>query len=295
MTTRDDARANEAIAALHSSGGLEYTPDHDDEGRPAVHPLTEFGALLTVGPGSPATVSTPPQNFDTNWTIEMQVKTFPPGISATSPFATDIYVATVTYTIGSATFTKYVLLLGKVVRRLPLTARQVTVTVSVTNASFSLAELPVGQGQVAVGISHGNGAKNPIEQYAPYWNNCAAGSTAGALYMTSTSPQSVPLVTPQGLLLAARVSVVTMPTGAGSSGFFVMLFDSSTQPNNLAVPIWVSKPLTAVNDWDAWDDEFAPSVEWDSGSLWIGASSTAGTYAACGSAPSFRADFKMGN
>jgi hypothetical protein len=265
---------------------------HDE--LPVVEALTQYGTTLTVGPGVPGTISTPPGDVDFNHTIEIQAQSLPGGVLSTTA-ATGYLAAFVSYYVGGAQFTKTIAPIGLNVRRIPVSGRQVTVTVFLSppgapaqgGTSASGATLATAPVKVNVAVCHENESKLPIEFYGPQWIQAGIGN----IYMTGTAQQAVNGVQSRGILLAARISVTFMPTGAGSSAFWVHLFDQTAAGGTY--PIWRSGALTADYQSYSFDDEFGPCIEWDQG-LWIGASSVAGQYSACGGAPLFTLDLKVG-
>ena len=297
QTPRQDAA--EAIAALEAHRGALQALDPDEgsssplASRGALS-LSDWGTILTVGPGSPATVYAPAESKDTNWSIELQAVQLPGGALKISQSA-GYLAAFITYCIGGAKFTKTIAPIGLNVRRIPVVGRQVTVTVFMSapgapifsgNTAATGAPSTTAPVQVQVGIAHDNQSHVPVEYFGPQWINPGSNT-----YMNSTAQQAVYGAQSRGVLLAIRTSVLFMPTGGGSSAFWIMLFDQTGVGGTY--PIWRSKPLTAVNDWDSWDDQLGPSIEWAQG-LWIGASTTPLVYNAVGGAPSFSFDVKVG-
>ena len=258
-----------------------------------------LGRVCNVLPGQPDAAQTPSLPIDLEWTVTIQAASLPNNAKSTTQ-AAGYLAAYVTFSVGGTFFTKVIAPLGKRVRRLSgITARQVTVQIqwigpgATSNPSSpSAATTPCS---VRVGFARGGQSKLPMEFFGAQWINTQAGGVAGALYGAVT-PQVLSGAAASGLMTACRLNVSTMPTGAGATMMWIHLFDASTTgatPTTGAVPLWESKPLLAAGDWDAFSDEFDPENEWTSG-LWIGASSTSGTWTACGATPSFRFDLKAG-
>lgn len=258
------------------------------------------GRLLNLTAGGSDAIASPILCDDTDWTVELQANAIPGGVLSTLA-ATGYFVASITYGIGGAKFTKMLAPVGLRVRRWAGTGRQVSVNVTWQGAGpagnpssgVTIAGNPTLN--VWAAISRGGQNKAPIEWWAPEWILSQPGGTTDALY-GGAAPQLVSGAAAQGVLLAARLAVATMPTGAGATGNMVMLFDSpsGTAPTDDASPIWRSKPLIAASDWDAYDDEFGPQIEWNQG-LWVAQSSTYNNWTACGAGGGFTFDLKQGS
>ena len=291
MEQDDDEDELTRIATDASIDAADDDP-HEPEG------FAQFGNSILVAPGQAAGLDTGrPLVTEQEWTIEVQAYSLPNGALSTTQ-SQGYLQAIISWSVGAATFRKTLQPIGLRVRRVPLTARHVTVNVAWVGPGANNPSAPASTPiPVSICISRGGRNKAPIEWWAPQWLLTQEGGTAGALYGAITT-QLVSGAQTSGILLAARLAVAAMAaSGAGATGMMVMLFDSpagGSAPTTTAVPIWRSKPLVAANDWDAYDDEFGPAIEWDTG-LWVGASSTYGTWTACGATPSFTFDLKQGS
>lgn len=289
MLGPEDISVEEHSALMNVAPGQHEQPESD------ISRTVMMGHSTTLQANNTATIFYATASEDaTDWEVHLQVLNLQP---PTGPFfsssAGAVY-GTVTYTLGESTFTKYFAVQSDAPYRFKVVGRRVQVDISWVGNTEALPpplQIISGGGRCGFGAS-------PLDFYVPTWR--LRSILASTVLGIDIPGGWVPFIT--GALYTTLISwqamLLSMPTTgqAGANACCLMFFDV-TSPADLitgSLPLWVSPPFTAANQWYSFDDGTCPQVRYVNG-LMCALSSTFDKYTPVGTGASFRVDSKLGS